>query len=86
MRDVHLPPFRAAVEAGVGSVMSAFNDINGVPASANRPLLVDVLRGEWAFEGVTISDYTSDMELVAHGYAEDMKDAVYKAFMAGLDL
>lgn len=86
LRDVHLPPFRAAVDAGVASVMTSFNDINGVPASANRPLLVDVLRGEWRFNGITISDYTSEMELVAHGYAEDMKDAVLKAFMAGLDL
>lgn len=86
LRDVHLPPFQAAVEAGVASVMSSFNDINGVPASANKPLLVDVLRGEWRFNGITISDYTSEMELVAHGYAEDMKDAVLKAFMAGLDL
>ncbi len=86
LRDVHLPPFQAAVDAGVASVMSSFNDINGVPASANKPLLVDVLRGEWKFNGITISDYTSEMELVAHGYAEDMKDAVRKAFMAGLDL
>lgn len=86
LRDVHLPPFKAAVDAGVASVMSSFNDINGVPASANKPLLVDVLRGEWKFNGITISDYTSEMELVAHGYAEDMKDAVLKAFMAGLDL
>jgi len=86
LHDVHLPPFQAAVDAGVASVMSSFNDINGVPASANRPLLVDVLRGEWRFNGITISDYTSEMELVAHGYAEDMKDAVLKAFMAGLDL
>ena len=86
LRDVHLPPFQAAVDAGVASVMSSFNDINGVPASANKPLLVDVLRGEWRFNGITISDYTSEMELVAHGYAEDMKDAVLKAFMAGLDL
>ncbi len=67
LRDVHLPPFKAAVDAGVASVMSSFNDINGVPASANKPLLVDVLRGEWKFNGITISDYTSEMELVAHG-------------------
>lgn len=86
LQDVHLPPFKAAVDAGVGSIMTAFNDINGVPVSANKPLLTDLLRGAWRFDGVTISDYTSEMELVAHGYAEDMQDAVLKAFMAGLDL
>ncbi|WP_058835037.1 glycoside hydrolase family 3 N-terminal domain-containing protein [Luteimonas abyssi] len=86
LRDVHLPPFQAAFAAGAISVMSAFNDINGVPASANRGLLTGILREEWGFDGVVISDYTADMELVAHGYAEDDRDATKKAFLAGLDL
>ena len=86
LRDVHLPPFKAAFDAGAITVMSSFNDINGVPASANAELLTDILRGEWNFPGVVISDYTADMELVAHGYAADDRDATAKAFTAGLDL
>ena len=86
LRDVHLPPFKAALDAGALSLMSAFNDINGVPASANRALLTDLLRTEWKFEGVVVSDYTADMELIAHGYAADEVDATRKAFLAGLDL
>ena len=86
LRDVHLPPFKAALDAGALSLMSAFNDINGVPASANRALLTDLLRKQWKFEGVVVSDYTADMELIAHGYAADEVDATRKAFLAGLDL
>jgi len=86
LRDVHLPPFQAAFAAGALTVMTAFNDINGVPASANRWLLTDLLRGEWGFTGVVLSDYTSDMELIAHGYAADAIDATRKAMLAGLDL
>ncbi len=86
LRDVHLPPFKAALDAGALAVMSAFNDINGVPASASEELLTDILRGEWKFPGVVVSDYTADMELVAHGYAADERDATLKAFTAGLDL
>lgn len=85
LRDVHLPPFKAAFEAGAITVMSSFNDINGVPASANRWLLTDLLRGEWRFPGLVVSDYTADMELIAHGYAADARDATLKAFTAGLD-
>lgn len=86
LHDVHLPPFRAALAAGARALMSAFNDINGVPASANRWLLTDLLRGQWGFDGVVVSDYTADMELIAHGYAADETDATAKAFLAGLDL
>jgi hypothetical protein len=71
LREVHLPPFQAAFAAGALTTMSAFNDINGVPATANKRLLTDILRGEWGFKGVVISDYTADQELVAHGYAAD---------------
>ena len=85
LRDVHLPPFKAAFEAGAITVMSSFNDINGVPASANRWLLTELLRGEWQFPGLVVSDYTADMELIAHGYAADARDATLKAFTAGLD-
>ncbi len=86
LRDVHLPPFKAAFDAGALSVMSSFNDINGVPASANHELLTGILRGEWKFAGPVVSDYTADMELIAHGYAADERDATKKAFLAGLDL
>ena len=86
LHDVHLPPFKAALAAGARALMSAFNDINGVPASANRWLLTELLRGQWGFDGVVVSDYTADMELIAHGYAADEVDATCKAFSAGLDL
>ncbi|MEL1265541.1 beta-glucosidase BglX [Pseudoxanthomonas putridarboris] len=86
LRDVHLPPFKAAIDAGALTLMSSFNDINGVPASANRELLTDLLRGEWKFEGFVVSDYTSDLELIAHGYASDEADAAKKALTAGLDM
>src|SRR5215208_2734106 len=69
LREVYLPPFKAAVDAGVGTLMSAFNDLNGVPASGNRFTLTKVLRGEWGFDGFVVSDYTSVTEMIAHGYA-----------------
>jgi beta-glucosidase len=86
LRDVHLPPFKAALDAGALTFMSAFNDINGVPASANRELMTDILRDEWGFDGFVVSDYTADMELVAHGFAEDDRDASRLAFLAGVDM
>ncbi|HEY4292603.1 glycoside hydrolase family 3 N-terminal domain-containing protein [Luteibacter sp.] len=86
LRDVHLPPFKAALDAGALAFMSAFNDINGVPASANRELMTDILRGEWGFRGLVVSDYTADMELIAHGFAEDARDATRLAFLAGVDM
>ena len=86
LRDVHLPPFKAALDAGALAVMTAFNDINGIPASANRGLLTGVLREQWDFAGVVVSDYTADMELVAHGYAADDRDATARAFDAGMDM
>ena len=86
LRDIHLPPFKAAFDAGAITVMSAFNDISGVPASANRWLLTDLLRGEWNFDGLVVSDYTADMELMAHGYAEDEVDAARRSLTAGLDM
>jgi beta-glucosidase len=86
LREVHLPPFQAAFGAGALTVMSAFNDVNGIPATANKRLLTDLLRGEWGFKGVVISDYTADQELVAHGYAADDRDAARLAILAGVDI
>ncbi len=86
LHEVHLAPFKAAVDAGVATLMSAFNDIDGVPASGNRWLMTDLLRGEWRFGGMVVGDYTADEELIAHGYARDGRDAAKKAFMAGMDM
>ncbi|HEU4604345.1 MAG TPA: glycoside hydrolase family 3 N-terminal domain-containing protein, partial [Steroidobacteraceae bacterium] len=86
LREVHLPPFKAAFDAGAITTMSSFNDINGVPATANHYLLTDILRGEWGFPGFVVSDYTADEELIAHGYAKDGADAVRLALTAGVDM
>lgn len=86
LREVHLPPFKAGIDAGALSVMSSFNDVLGVPATANRHLLSDILRGEWGFRGLVVSDYTSEQELVAHGVAVDDKDAARQALLAGCDM
>jgi beta-glucosidase len=86
LHEVHLAPFKAAVDAGVATLMSAFNDIDGVPSSGNHWLMTDLLRGEWRFRGMVVGDYTADEELIAHGYAKDGRDAVKKAFMAGMDM
>jgi beta-glucosidase len=86
LRDVHLPPFRAAIEAGALSIMTSFNDINGVPATANHELLTGILREEWGFEGLVVSDYTSDLELIEHGFASDEKHAAELSLRAGLDM
>ncbi len=86
LRDVVLPPFRAAVEAGSVSLMSAFNALNGLPATANPWLLTDVLRGEWGFDGFVISDWAAIEELLGHGLAADGAEAARKAFLAGVDM
>ena len=86
LREVYFPPFKAAVDAGVGTVMSAFNDLNGVPTSANPFTLTKVLRGEWKFEGFVVSDYTSVKELINHGLAANDKDAARAALNAGVDM
>ncbi|HEY7615686.1 MAG TPA: glycoside hydrolase family 3 N-terminal domain-containing protein, partial [Terriglobales bacterium] len=86
LRQVYLPPFHAAVNAGAATIMSAFNSINGVPASANPFTLTQVLRKEWGFRGVVDSDWTSVAELIAHGVANDGMTAARKAFMAGVDM
>src|SRR5947209_5953932 len=86
LREVYLPPFYAAVNAGVGTLMSAFNDLNGVPTSANHHTLTDILRDEWKFNGFVVSDYSSVHELIAHGVAVDDSQASEKALTAGVDM
>jgi beta-glucosidase len=86
LHEIYLPPFKAAVDAGVATLMSAFNDINGVPASANCYTLTEVLRRQMGFSGFVVSDYTSIGELVAHGFAADRKEAGQKALLAGVDM
>jgi beta-glucosidase len=86
LRQFYLPPFHAAVDAGAVTLMSAFNPLNGVPASANPFTLKQILRKEWGFEGLVDSDFTSVGELVAHGIANDGATAARKAFLAGVDM
>ncbi len=86
LRTIYFPPFRAALDAGVGSFMCSFNSINGVPASANPFTLTQVLRKEWHFDGLMVSDYESVKELLNHGVAADGADAARQALMAGIDM
>ena len=86
LRDIYLPPFKAAVDAGAGSIMSAFNEIAGIPSSANPWLTNTVLRGEWGFDGLVVSDWTSIAELIPHGIAATRADAGRLALAAGVDM
>ncbi len=86
LRNVYLVPFHAAVEAGVGTLMSAYMDLNDVPATGNRFLLHDILRGEWGFRGFVVSDAFSVQGLIPHGFARDPQDAAYRALTAGLNM
>jgi beta-glucosidase len=86
LRNVYFPPFRAAVDAGVGSFMSAYMDLNDVPAGANRWLLTDVLRGEWGFQGFVVSDAMGVGNLELQHFARDGRDAALKALRAGVDM
>ena len=86
MRELYLPPFKAAVDAGVASLMSAFNDISGVPASGNAWLTDTVLRREWGFSGFVVSDWTSVNELVNHDVAGSQAEAGMRALTAGVDM
>jgi beta-glucosidase len=86
MWNVYLPPFKAAADAGVGSFMSAYMDLNDVPASGNRWLLHDVLREAWSYKGFVVSDANAVHSLITHGYARDGDDAAFKAFSAGLNM
>ncbi|TVR34566.1 MAG: glycosyl hydrolase [Balneolaceae bacterium] len=86
LREVHLPPFKAAIEAGAVSIMTAFNDLNGIPATASTYLFQDILRDEWNFEGFVVTDYTAIMELLYHGVAKDAHHASKLAMDAGIDM
>ena len=86
LRETYFPAFQSAFAAGSPTVMASFNEINGVPATANPWLLTDVLRREWGFGGLVVSDYTGDEELIAHGFAADAREATKLAFMAGVDM
>jgi len=85
MYEYYLPPYKAAVDAGAGSMMSSFNEIDGVPATGNKWLLTDLLRKEWGFKGFVVSDYTSLNEMIAHGVG-DLQTVSAQALKAGLDM
>jgi beta-glucosidase len=86
LREVYLPPFKAALDAGAGTVMSAFNDLNGVPTTANPFTLTKILRQEWKFDGFVVSDYESVRELINHGIAAGEASAAELAITAGTDV
>jgi len=86
LRDVYLPPFKAAADAGAATFMTAFNEYDGVPASGSHYLLTDVLRDKWGFKGFVVTDYTSINEMVAHGYSKDLQQAGEQAINAGVDM
>src|SRR5439155_23513771 len=86
LAEVYLPPFEAAVKAGVATIMPSFNDVAGVPMTANAGILQDLVRDQWGFDGVMISDYTAVVELIAHGIAGDVAQAAALALKAGVDI
>jgi len=86
LREVYLPPFKSAVDAGVSSFMCSFNDINGVPSSGNEFLNRQVLRKEWNYSGILVSDWGSIEQMIKHGVCTDLKDAAQKAVKAGVDM
>ncbi len=86
MRDVYLPPFKAAADAGAATFMTSFNEYDGVPASGSRYLLTEVLREKWGFKGFVVTDYTSINEMIPHGYAQDLQQAGEQAINAGVDM
>lgn len=84
--ETYLPPFKATVDAGVATFMNSFNDINGIPATANKYIQRDILKGKWNFQGFVVSDWGSIGEMIAHGYCQDGKEAAEKAVLAGSDM
>lgn len=86
LRDIYLPPFKAAADAGAATFMTAFNEYDGVPASGSHYLLTDILRDKWGFKGFVVTDYTSINEMVAHGYSKDLQQAGEQAINAGVDM
>lgn len=85
-RDVYLPPFKSAVDAGVHTLMASFNEIGGIPSSGNKYLLTDILRDEWGFKGFVVSDWNSIGEMINHGFASDLKQAGQISLTAGVDM
>ncbi len=86
LRNVVLPPFKAAADAGVATFMAAFSDLNGVPASGNEFLMKNILRDEWNYEGFVVSDWDSVIQLITHGFSENEKEAAFEAVNAGVDM
>jgi beta-glucosidase len=86
LREVYLPPFKAAVDAGAGTLMSSFNEISGIPSTANVQLITNTLRGEWGFDGFVVSDWNSVGELINHGVAADQAEAAVLGLKAGVDM
>ena len=86
LREIYFPPFKAAVDAGVGTLMSSFNDLNGSPTTANPFTLTQVLREEWKFDGFVVSDYTAVLELMNHRLAATEAEAAQHALNAGTDM
>ena len=86
LRNVYLPPFEAAVKAGAMTLMTSFNDNDGVPSTGNTFVVKDILRGEWGFDGLVVTDWNSMGEMIAHGFGTDRKDVARKALEAGVDM
>lgn len=86
LRNVYLPPFEAAAKAGCATFMTSFNDNDGVPGTANKFVVKDILRNEWKYKGMVVSDWTSVSEMINHGFCTDAKDAAEKAVNAGVDM
>lgn len=86
LRNVYLPPFKAAADAGCATFMTSFNDNDGVPSTANSFVLKDVLRKEWKYDGMVVTDWASALEMVNHGFCTDGKDAAEKSVNAGVDM
>lgn len=86
LREYYLPAYKAAVDAGVEMVMTSFNIVDGIPATGNRRLMRGLLRDEWGFEGIVISDWAAIKEMIAHGAAEDDREAAFKAIYSGVDI
>ena len=86
LRDVYLPPFEAAAKAGSATFMCSFNDINGVPSSGNPYLNRTILRDEWGYDGLLVSDWGSIQQMIPHGFCADLKDAALKGALAGVDM
>ena len=86
LREIYLPPFKAALDAGAATFMTSFNELNGIPATASKYLLNQILRKEWGYKGFVVTDYTAIWELLFHGFAKDSTDAARKSILAGSDM